>query len=60
MKATLIYLAIQIAIVIGLAITKPAIVFVAIIFGAVTYVSFFMFCKYILGPQRAPDDHPQQ
>ena len=59
MKLALAYIASQIAIIVGLAITKPVIVFVAILLGAAIYGSFIMFCKYVVGSRRTPDDQPQ-
>ena len=59
MKLALAYIAIQIAIIVGLAITKPVIVFVAIILGAAIYGSFILFCKYVVGSRRTPDDPSQ-
>lgn len=59
MKLVVAYIAVQIAIIIGLAITKPVIVFVAILLGAAIYGSFIMFCKYVVGSRRTPDGQSQ-
>lgn len=59
MKLAVAYIAIQIAIIVCLTITEPEAIFVAILFGAVIYGSFIMFCKYIVGSQRTPDNQRQ-
>jgi hypothetical protein len=56
MKLAVAYIAIQIAIIIGLAITEPGTVLMMIVMGAVIYGGFFLFCQYLAGPRRTLDD----
>jgi hypothetical protein len=59
MKLAVAYIAVQIAIIISLAITEPGTVLMMIVVGAVIYGCFFLFCKYLAGPRNTPEDQQQ-